>query len=217
MAAAGLGVRERARPPGDATAAAAAAAFVLVSVGTWAELDGELFWRVTGDRRRRRPGVRARRLRLVAPAPAATRPSVARVARAAIGQAVVSGAMGIAPLAGLEGDETLYFEVLGVVLVGQAAVHGSWRRSCAGCSAGAERPGDRRADGARAPRDRADRRRGAPRAPRCGTAGERRMRAAAAPGADGRRAVGARRLWALGPIFAPGPCGARQGQSRLPG
>jgi hypothetical protein len=45
-----------------------------------------------------------------------------RVTRATIGLALVSAAMGIAPIAGIVsegGDETLYFEVLGVVLVGQ--------------------------------------------------------------------------------------------------
>jgi hypothetical protein len=63
-----------------------------------------------------------------------------RVTRAAIGLALVSGAMGIAPIAGLEGgDETLYFEVLGVVLVGQllcTVLAPLLRR----LSAGAERP-----------------------------------------------------------------------------
>jgi hypothetical protein len=69
-------------------------------------------------------------------------PSVVRVTRAAIGLALVSAAMGIAPIAGIVpegGDETLYFEVLGVVLVGQllcTVLAPLLRR----LSAGAERP-----------------------------------------------------------------------------
>ena len=139
MAAAGLGVRERARPLGDATATAAGAAFVLVSIGMWAEIDGEVFWRVTGV-----VAVVALESAHVAFIWSRLRPqdptSVARVTRVAIGLAVVSGAMGIAPIAGLEGgDETLYLEILGVVLVGQllcTAVAPLLRR----LSAGAERP-----------------------------------------------------------------------------
>lgn len=139
MAAAGLGVRERARPLGDATATAAGAAFVLVSIGMWAEIDGEVFWRVTGV-----VAVVALESAHVAFIWSRLRPqdptSVARVTRVAIGLAVVSGAMGIAPIAGLEGgDETLYLEILGVVLVGQllcTALAPLLRR----LSAGAERP-----------------------------------------------------------------------------
>jgi hypothetical protein len=121
MAAAGLAVRDRSPLLGSGTVVAAAVAFVLVSVGMWAEVDGEGFWRVTAilailalesahvafiwSRRR-----------------AADPPGVARVTLAAAGLAVLSGAMGIAPIAGIlseAGDETLYFEILGVVLVGQ--------------------------------------------------------------------------------------------------
>ena len=139
MAAAGLGVRERARPLGDATATAAGSAFVLVSIGMWAEIDGEVFWRVTGV-----VAVVALESAHVAFIWSRLRPqdptSVARVTRVAIGLAVVSGAMGIAPIAGLEGgDETLYLEILGVVLVGQllcTALAPLLRR----LSAGAERP-----------------------------------------------------------------------------
>ena len=139
MAAAGLGVRERARPLGDATATAAGAAFVLVSIGMWAEIDGEVFWRVTGV-----VAVVALESAHVAFIWSRLRPqdptSVARVTRVAIGLAVVSGAMGIAPIAGLEGgDETLYLEILVVVLVGQllcTALAPLLRR----LSAGAERP-----------------------------------------------------------------------------
>ena len=138
MAAAGLGVRERARLLGDGTAVLASAAFVLISVGMWTELDSELFWRVTGI-----VAIAALESAHVAFVWSRLRPgdppSVKRVTRAAIGLAVVSGAMGIAPLAGLEGDETLYFEVLGVVLVGQllcTALAPLMRR----LQAGAERP-----------------------------------------------------------------------------
>jgi hypothetical protein len=139
MAAAGLGVRDRARPLGDATATAAGAAFVLVSIGMWAEIDGEVFWRVTGV-----VAVVALESAHVSFIWSRLRPqdptSVARVTRVAIGLAVVSGAMGIAPIAGLEGgDETLYLEILGVVLVGQllcTALAPLLRR----LSAGAEQP-----------------------------------------------------------------------------
>jgi len=141
MAAAGLAVRERSSLLGSATVAAAAVAFVLVTVGLWAEVDGEGFWRVTAivaivalesahvafiwSRRRE-----------------ADPPGVARVTRAAAALAVLSGAMGIAPIAGIlsdAGDETLYFEILGVVLVGQllCTMLGPLLRRL---SAGAERP-----------------------------------------------------------------------------
>ena len=139
MAAAGLGVRERARLLGDGTAVAASAAFVLVSVGMWTELDSELFWRVTGI-----VAIAALESAHVAFVWSRLRPgdppSVTRVTRAAIGLAVVSGAMGIAPLAGdWKATRTLYFEVLGVVLVGQllcTALAPLMRR----LQAGAERP-----------------------------------------------------------------------------
>jgi hypothetical protein len=118
MAAAGISVRERVPILGSVTVGAAAAAFVLVSFGMWAELDGEAFWRVTAiiavvALETAHVAFIWSRLRPADP------PSVARIARAAIGLAVISTAMGIAPIAGLEGDETLYFEILGVVLVGQ--------------------------------------------------------------------------------------------------
>jgi hypothetical protein len=138
MAAAGLGVRERARLLGDGAVVAASAAFVLVSVGMWTELDSEAFWRVTAI-----IAIAALESAHVAFVWSRLRPSdppsVDRVTRAAIGLAVVSAAMGIAPLAGLQGDETLYVEILGVVLVGQllcTALAPLLRR----LSAGAERP-----------------------------------------------------------------------------
>ena len=118
FAAAGLSVRERAPILGACSVATAAAAFVLVSVGMWVEIDGEVFWRVTGI-----VAIVALESAHMAFVWSRLRPTdprgVARITRAAIGLAGVSAAMGIAPLAGLEGDETLYFEVLGVVLVGQ--------------------------------------------------------------------------------------------------
>jgi hypothetical protein len=138
MAAAGLSVRERAPALGGAGVATAAAAFVLVSLGMWVELDSELFWRVTGI-----VAIVALESAHVAFVWSRLRPtdptSVARITRAAIGLAVVSAVMGIAPIAGLEGDETLYVEVLGVVLVGQllcTVLAPLLRR----LSAGAERP-----------------------------------------------------------------------------
>ena len=139
MAAAGLGVGERAALLGAGTVAAAAATFVLVSVGMWFEIDGEGFWRVTAIvavLALESAHVAFIRSRARSHDPA----GVVRVTRAAIGLALVSGAMGIAPIAGLEGgDETLYFEVLGVVLVGQllcTVLAPLLRR----LSAGAERP-----------------------------------------------------------------------------
>jgi hypothetical protein len=139
MAAAGLAVGERAALLAAGTVAAAATTFVLVSIGMWAEVDGEGFWRVTAI-----IAILALESAHVAFIRSRTRPddprSVIRVTRAAIGLALVSAAMGIAPIAGLEGgDETLYFEVLGVVLVGQllcTVLAPLLRR----LSAGAERP-----------------------------------------------------------------------------
>jgi hypothetical protein len=141
MAAAGLGVRERSRDLGAVTVAAATAAFVLVTFGMWVELDGEIFWRVTAI-----VSVLALETAHVAfiwsRLRAGDPPGVVRITRAAIGLAVVSAAMGIAPIAGLlaeDGDETLYFEILGVVLVGQllcTVLAPLVRR----LSAGAERP-----------------------------------------------------------------------------
>ena len=139
MAAAGLAVGERAALLAAGTVAAAATTFVLVSIGMWAEVDGEGFWRVTAI-----VAILALESAHVAFIRSRMRPddpgSVIRVTRAAIGLALVSAAMGIAPIAGLEGgDETLYFEVLGVVLVGQllcTVLAPLLRR----LSAGAERP-----------------------------------------------------------------------------
>jgi hypothetical protein len=121
IAAAGIGVRERSRTLGDATVAAATAAFVLVSFGMWVEVDGEVFWRVTAiiaivALETAHVAFVWSRVRSGDPA------TVARITRVAIGLAVVSAAMGIAPVAGLlseDGDATLYFEILGVVLVVQ--------------------------------------------------------------------------------------------------
>ena len=139
MAAAGLAVGERAALVAAGTVAADATTFVLVSIGMWAEVDGEGFWRVTAI-----VAILALESAHVAFIGSRMRPddpaSVVRVTRAAIGLALVSAAMGIAPIAGLEGgDETLYFEVLGVVLVGQllcTVLAPLLRR----LSAGAERP-----------------------------------------------------------------------------
>jgi hypothetical protein len=138
MAAAGLSVRERAPVLGAAGVAAAAAAFVLVSFGMWGELDSEVFWRITGI-----IAIVALESAHVAFIWSRLRPtdptSVARITRAAIGLAVVSAVLGIAPIAGLEGNETLYVELLGVVLVGQllcTVLAPLVRR----LSAGAERP-----------------------------------------------------------------------------
>jgi hypothetical protein len=118
MAAAGLSVRERAPALGATSVATAAATFVLVAFGMWGELDSEAFWRVTAI-----IAIVALESAHVAFVWSRLRPTdpkgVAQITYAAMGLAVVSAVMGIAPLAGLEGDETLYVEVLGVVLVGQ--------------------------------------------------------------------------------------------------
>lgn len=141
MAAAGIGVRERSPLLGTGTVVAAAATFVLVSAGMWLEIDGEGFWRVTAivailALESAHAAFISSRRRADDPA------GVVRVSSAAVSLAVISGAMGIAPIAGLVsegGDETLYFEALGVVLVGQllcTVLPPLLRR----LSAGAERP-----------------------------------------------------------------------------
>jgi hypothetical protein len=119
LAAAGLSVRERAPVLGAVSVVTAAAAFVLVSFGMWVELENEAFWRVAGI-----IAIVALESAHVAFVWSRLRPTdptgVTRIGRAAIALAVVSAVMGIAPIAGLDGgDETLYFEILGVVLVGQ--------------------------------------------------------------------------------------------------
>jgi hypothetical protein len=121
MAAAGIAVRPEWAVLGAATVAAAAATFVLVTVGMWAELDGEGFWRATASiavvsiELAHVSFVRSR-LRRGDP------PSVVLVTRVAIALALVSGLMGVAPLAGIiddGGDVGPYWELLGVVLIGQ--------------------------------------------------------------------------------------------------
>jgi hypothetical protein len=121
MAAAGLAVRERSPLLGAGSVVAAAAAFLLVSFGMWVEVGGEVFWRVTAIM-----AILALESAHVAFIWSRRREDdplgVARVTGAAVALAVLSGAMGIAPIAGIlseNGDETLYFEILGVVLVGQ--------------------------------------------------------------------------------------------------
>jgi len=141
LAAAGLAVGERAALLAAGTVAAAATTFVLVSLGMWVEVDGEGFWRVTAI-----VAILALESAHVAFSGSRVRPddpaSVVRVTRAAIALAIVSAVMGITPIAGIvsgDGAETLYFEVLGVVLVGQllcTVLAPPLRR----LSAGAERP-----------------------------------------------------------------------------
>jgi hypothetical protein len=98
LAAAGLGVRERSELLGDVTVVAATAAFVLVSFGMWVEVDGEGFWRVTAI-----VAIVALEAAHVAFVWSRLRPgdppSVARITHVAMGLAVVSAAMGIAPIA----------------------------------------------------------------------------------------------------------------------
>ena len=137
MAAAGLGVRERARLLGDGTAVAASAAFVLVSVGMWTELDSELFWRVTGI-----VAIAALESAHVAFVWSRLRPAIRPASRASPARRSAwpwSAARWASRRSPEEGDETLYFEVLGVVLVGQllcTALAPLMRR----LQAGAERP-----------------------------------------------------------------------------
>jgi hypothetical protein len=121
MAAAGLAVRDRLAALGTLTVAAVALSFVLVTVGMWAEIDGETFWRFTACVSIL--AIEAAHVAFVlSNLRASDAPPVMRVTRAAVALAVVSGAMGVAPLAGLlsaDGDYVLYGEILGVVLVGQ--------------------------------------------------------------------------------------------------
>jgi hypothetical protein len=121
MAAAGLAVRDRLLPLGALTVAADILAFALVTVGMWAEIDGETFWRFTGC-----VSIVAIEAAHVAFVLSRLRASdaavVMTVTRVAVVLAVISGAMGVAPLAGVlspDGDYVLYGEILGVVLVGQ--------------------------------------------------------------------------------------------------
>ena len=121
MAAAGIAVRARLASLGALTVGAVVLAFALVSTGLWAEIDGETFWRLTGcvsivALESSHIAFLLSRLR------AADSPRVGAVTRTAVALAAISGAMGVAPLAGLVpdgGDYTLYGEILGVVLVGQ--------------------------------------------------------------------------------------------------
>jgi hypothetical protein len=121
MAAAGIAVRERLETLAALTVGTVVVAFVLVTVGMWAEIDGETFWRATAcvsivALESAHIAFVLSRLRASDP------PGVATVTRAAVGLAAISGAMGVAPLAGLlpdDGDFTAYGEILGVVLVGQ--------------------------------------------------------------------------------------------------
>jgi hypothetical protein len=121
MAAAGFAVIDRAQILGMVTVGTVVLAFILVTAGIWTETDGEAFWRVTGcvsiaALESAHVAFLLSRLR------ASDSPAVARITRLAVGLAVVSGAMGIAPLAGVlsdDGEYVLYAEILGVVLVGQ--------------------------------------------------------------------------------------------------
>jgi hypothetical protein len=121
MAAAGVAVRERSEALGAVTVGAVVLAFALVTTGIWGELDGEAFWRFTAcvsivALEASHIAFVLSRLRRSDPA------GVAAFTRAAVGLAAISGAMGVAPLAGLvpdDGDFTAYGSILGVILVGQ--------------------------------------------------------------------------------------------------
>jgi hypothetical protein len=121
MAAAGIAVRDRLESLGALTVGAVVLAFALVTVGMWGEIDGETFWRFTAcvsivALEAAHIAFVLSRLRAADP------PAVATVTRAAVALAAISGAMGVAPVAGLlpdDGDFVAYGEVLGVVLVGQ--------------------------------------------------------------------------------------------------
>jgi hypothetical protein len=121
MAAAGVAVRERSAALGALTIGDVSLAFALITVGIWAEIDGETFWRATAC-----VSIVALESAHIAfvlsRLHASDPPAVATVTRAAVGLAIVSGAMGVAPLAGLlpvDGNAMVYGEILGVVLVGQ--------------------------------------------------------------------------------------------------
>jgi hypothetical protein len=120
MAAAGIGVRERWRALASLTTATAALTFAIVAFGLWVEVDSEVFWRAAGSL-----AILALECAHVAFILSRLRAGdprrVVAATRTAAVLAVVSGAMGVAPLAGLlpDGDMTLYAETLGVVLIGQ--------------------------------------------------------------------------------------------------
>jgi hypothetical protein len=121
LSAAGIAVRDRSAPLGALTVGTVVLAFVLICAGIWGEIDGETFWRLTGcvsivALESAHIAFVLSRLRAADPA------GVGAVTRAAVALAAISGAMGVAPLAGLlpdDGNYTLYGEILGVVLVGQ--------------------------------------------------------------------------------------------------
>jgi hypothetical protein len=121
MAAAGFAVRDRRPALGTLTVTAVAGAFVLVTVGMWAEIEGGTFWRVTGCVSI--VAIEAAHVAFVlSRLRASDAPAVTSVTRAAVALAVISGAMGVAPVAGVLTDDdsfVLYAEILGVVLVGQ--------------------------------------------------------------------------------------------------
>jgi len=119
MAAAGYAVAERSKVAATATIVAAALTFVLITIGIWTELEDEAFWRPTGCiaifalESAHVSFVRSRRRTDDSPA-------VVNVTRAAAVLAVVSGALGIAPLLDLVDDVSdFYVQLLAVVLIGQ--------------------------------------------------------------------------------------------------
>jgi hypothetical protein len=120
MAGAGLAVRRRHATLGLATVVLSLVAFAMVLVGLWPELSADLYWRVAGCcaigaiESAHASSVLSRR-RDADPA------NVVTTTRVVVAAAAVSGAMGVAPLAGLLPADDAYAEpyarVLGVVLV----------------------------------------------------------------------------------------------------
>lgn len=121
IAAAGSAVHERSRPLAAVTVGSAALSFALLTVALWLEIDGEAFWRVTGCVVI--VAVESAHVAFVLSRRRPTDPQATiTVTRVAVALAVVSAAMGIAPLARAlpdDGNYTLYGGLLGVALVGQ--------------------------------------------------------------------------------------------------
>jgi peptidoglycan/LPS O-acetylase OafA/YrhL len=119
MAAAGYAVADRAKALGAATVVAAAASFALFTLAVWTGVQDEAFWRPVGCL-----GIfaleSAHAAFVLSRRRAGDSLAVANVARAAVALAVVSGALGMAPLAGLVDDVSdFYLQLLSVVLIGQ--------------------------------------------------------------------------------------------------
>ena len=195
MAAAGLGVRERARPLGDAHRGRGGA---LPSCSSAWGCGQSSTASSSGGSRASSPSSRLESAH-VAFVWSRLRPqrsaSVSRVTRAAIGLAVVSGAMGIAPLAGLGTATRRSTSRSSASSSSASCCARRWRRSCAGCRPAPSVPSIAVPTERERLAERAHGRRGAPRASRRGTAGATPSASACAAWRGRPPRSSARRLW----------------------